>query len=269
MFDAGGADNGRLAFGTGRETVHTGPHFMATRLHVAGKHRGSLARYAAHFDFVEVAVDPADPHGPSTATLRRWRKEVPPTFEFCVLAPSAVTRLRPGAAMEAGLVAWIDAVNALGARSMLLRTPLDVTPADLHRERLAQLVKRLPRDVTRVVWEPAGVWEGEVAERVARKHGLTLAVDPIHEDVPDGPVAYLRLRTLGETRSFGAAALARIAESIGGRRDAYVVFDTASAARDGARLREAVEAWVEDEGGGRSRLVRPRGQLLVRDDEQE
>ena len=43
---------------------------------------------------------------------------------------------------------------------------------------------------------------------------------------PAGPVAYVRLRALGETRSYGPSALEKVVRAIGPRRDAYVVFET-------------------------------------------
>jgi hypothetical protein len=99
---------------------------------------------------------------------------------------------------------------------------------------------------------------------------VLLAVDPSREPVPPGPVAYLRLRALGETQSFGVTALERIVRAVGDRREVFAVLETDSALREAKRLRQIVRSF---RGGGRpettGRLVRPVGGIVVRDDEQE
>src|SRR5580698_1188909 len=55
--------------------------------------QGDLEKYAKRFDLVEVC--PAEVV-PKPATLRRWRKAVPPSFVFSVVLPPAVAELTPG-----------------------------------------------------------------------------------------------------------------------------------------------------------------------------
>ena len=99
-----------------------------------------------------------------------------------------------------------------------------------------------------------------------------VAVDAAREPVPAGPVAYIRLRAMGETRSFGPSALERIVEAVGDRRDVYAILETDSAMTEGKRLRALARSAAKTGGGkvgGGGRLVRPRGTIVVRDDEQE
>ena len=161
------------------------------------------------------------------------------------------------------------AIDLLHARCFVVRTPPEVTPSALARDRLGKLFDRFPKDVTSVVWEPSGLWEVEDAAVAARKWGVVLAVDAAREPVPAGPVAYARLRAMGETRAFGPSALDRIVRAIGPRRDAYVVLETDGALDECKRLRTIAQRARKDEEGGMSRLVRPRGGIVVRDDEQE
>jgi hypothetical protein len=149
-----------------------------------------------------------------------------------------------------------------------------VTPAPAWRERLAKVVARLKRDATFVAWEPRGLWEIEDARKLAQKLDVLLVVDPLRDPAPEGPVFYGRLRALGETRSFGTAALERVVESIGARRDAYVVIETQSALAECKRLRQLAQ--TRRKVGGMGRVVRPRdaaaamaAALRVKDDEQE
>ena len=243
---------------------------MATRFHIGAKElRGDIAAYAKRFDLLEVAIDPK--RGPTVATLRRWRKAVPPHFEFSVVAGPGVGKLKTSPQLDADLALALAAVEALQARCLLIPTPAEMTPSSLWRERMVKLLSRLPRDATHVVWEPSGVWETEDAAVAASKWNIVLCVDPSREPVPAGPASYARLPAIGETRSYGASALERIVSAIGPRRDAYVVLETATALSECKALRRIAQGVQKKApAGGTSRILRPRGaSVRVGDDEQE
>lgn len=246
---------------------------MATRVHIGARElRGELAAYAKRFDLLEVrGVEAAKLRlAPSAATLRRWRRAVPPPFEFAVVAGPSLARLRPGDALEAELEAMLATAKALESRVLVLATPADVTPSKTWRDRFAKVLERLPRDACAVVWEPSGLWEVDDAALQAKRWGVTLAVDPSRDPVPPGGVAYCRLPAIGGTRSYSAAALARIAHAIGDRRDAYVIIETTSALKEAKTLRQLVRSAASGRGAGLARLVRPKGAPLeFRDDEQD
>jgi uncharacterized protein YecE (DUF72 family) len=245
---------------------------MPTRFHIGAKAlRSNIETYAKRFDLLEVRTSPsAREPGPTLATLRKWRRSVPPHFDFTVVAGPHLSMVKAGAPLEADLATALAAVNALEARCILLQTPSDVTPSKLWRDRIAKLVERFPRDVTQVIWEPRGVWETEDAAVAAHQWGVVLAVDAARDPVPAGPVAYVRLRALGETRSFGPAALEKVVDAIGARRDAYVVFETDSALVESKRLRALAQTAGKGPRGGMGRVIRPRALTVkVRDDEQE
>ncbi|MGD0679263.1 MAG: DUF72 domain-containing protein [Polyangiaceae bacterium] len=245
---------------------------MSIRWHIGAKElRGAIASYAKHFDLLEVRIAAPDLGAegaatPTLAALRRWRKAVPPHFDFSIVAGPHLSRVRPSAASELELEAVRAAMDALQARCFVLRTPPEVTPTSLWRDRIAKIVARVPRDVTHFVWEPSGVWETSDAAAQAQSWDVVLAVDPAREPVAPGPVAYLRLRALGETRSFSPAALDRIANAVGARRDVFAIIETDSALVEAKRLRQVARLGAV---GGPTRLVRPRGGIVVRDDEQE
>jgi uncharacterized protein YecE (DUF72 family) len=250
---------------------------MSTRWHIGAKQlRGAVAAYAKRFDLLEVRVvfaagEEASTDGatPSLATLRRWRKSVPPHFDFSVVAGPHMSRVKGNDALERELAAVQAAIDALQARCVVLRTAPEVTPTALWRDRIAALVQRLPRDATHVVWEPSGVWEVESAAAQAATWGIVLAVDPAREIVPAGPIAYVRLRALGETRAFGPVALERVVKAVGVRRDVFAVIETDTALAEAKRLRRLVRDMGPATPSVSGRLVRPRGGIVVRDDEQE
>jgi uncharacterized protein YecE (DUF72 family) len=201
--------------------------------------------------------------------MRRWRKAVPPHFDFCVVVGPNVAKLKASPAFDRELAEARNAVDALQARCLLVRTPQDVTPGQVWRDRMAKLLDRLPRDATNIVWEPRGVWEVEDAAVAAKKWGIVLSIDASRDPVPAGPVVYTRLRALGETRSYGASALERVARAIGQRRDAYVIFETDKALEEAKKLRSIAQG-AGKRDGGYGRVLRPRAATVkVRDDEQE
>src|ERR1700722_6889185 len=253
------------------------PDSMSTRWHIGAKHlRGAIAAYAKRFDLLEVRVSQsaagesaeASP-GPSLTTLRRWRKSGPPRFDFSVVAGPHLSRVKASDAGEQEFEAARAAIDALQARCFVLRTPPDVTPTALWRDRISKIVARLPHDVTHFVWEPSGVWEIADAAAQAREWGIVLALDPAREAVPPGPGAYLRLRALGETQAFGPVALERIVRAVGPRREVFAIIETDTAISEAKRLRQLARKGRPEAVGGATRLVRPRGDILVRDDEQE
>ena len=245
---------------------------MATRVHIGSKElRGELAAYAKRFDLLEVrGMDAPNLRlAPSAATLRRWRKAVPPQFEFAVVAGPNVGKLKPTEAFETELEAMLGAVNTLESRLLVVPTPPAVTPSKLWRDRFAKLLDRLPRDASTVVWEPSGLWEHEDAAVQAKQWGVVLSVDPSRDIVPVGPVAFARLRALGGTRAYSTAALEKIAVAIGDRRDAYVVIETQGALKEAKTLRRLIRAAGSRQTGGLTRLVRPRGTPIEFQDDDE
>lgn len=245
---------------------------MATRVHIGSRElRGEVAAYAKRFDLLEIRGLEADKLdlAPSAATLRRWRRAVPPQFEFAVVAGPSVGKLRPGTAFEAELAAMLAAATTLESRLLVVPTPPEVTPSKLSRDRFAKLLERLPRDASTVVWEPSGLWELEDAAVQAKKWGVVLSVDPSRDVVPVGPVAFGRLRALGATRAYSTAALEKVARAIGERRDAYVVLETQGALKEGKTLRRLIRAAGSRKTGGLKRLIRPRNAPIEFHDDDE
>jgi uncharacterized protein YecE (DUF72 family) len=250
---------------------------MSTRWHIGARHlRGAITAYAKRFDLLEVRIaagndaDSDTPPGPSLATLRRWRKSVPPHFDFAVVAGPHLSRARGGPGADREFDAARAAIDALEARCFVLHTPPEVTPSSLWRDRIGKIVGRLPRDVTHFVWEPSGLWETLDAAAQARDWGVVLAMDPAREVVPTGPVAYLRLRAIGETQSFGPVVLEKVVTAVGSsRREVFAILETDTAIQEAKRLRQLARRSRPATVGGGARLVRPRGGIVVRDDEQE
>jgi uncharacterized protein YecE (DUF72 family) len=227
--------------------------------------RGTLERYAERYDLLEVRLDPGPLPKPST--LRAWRKKVPPSFVFSVVVPRAVGELRPSIELDAGLGQVAAMALELEARCILIPSPPSVTPTDANKKRLSALVDRIPHDAVTLAWEPHGVWETEDAARLAHKLGIVLVVDPAREPAPPGPIAYFRIRGLGESARLSPAAIERVARELRDRREAYVVIESIGPAGVADALRKQAGRRVASLRAP-STVLRPRTTLHAEDEEQ-
>src|SRR5258708_28288447 len=91
---------------------------MSTRWHIGAKGlKGAISAYAKRFDLLEVRID--DPSaegapsatGPTLASLRRWRKAVPPAFNFAVVAGPHLATVNATAAAARALDAARVAIH--------------------------------------------------------------------------------------------------------------------------------------------------------------
>jgi uncharacterized protein YecE (DUF72 family) len=210
------------------------------RLHVGAKSlQGDIAAYAKRFNVLEVHASGSSP--PSAKALRKWRKSVGPAFEFVVVLGANIGKLTPSEAFETELAQGLEAARLLESRCLLLQTPNEVTPSAVSKKRIAALLGRIPRDSVQVAWAPRGLWETDAAAVCAQEWKVTLVVDATREIVPPGPISYVRLPSIGETRSYGTPALTRVRDSIFASRDAYVIFETQGALKEAKLLRTIVQ----------------------------
>ena len=123
--------------------------------------------------------------------------------------------------------------------SIVVPTGSDVTTGQRDRARLEAYFGALRKVAGRsLVWSPAGLWEDEEAARMAAKLGAVLAVDPLEHDVPRGPIAYARIRTLGVRSRLSTGLLMEAAEALdaSGAGTAYVSVASATSFRDARSL---------------------------------
>jgi uncharacterized protein YecE (DUF72 family) len=226
---------------------------------------GSLERYAEKYDLVELR--PVDASLPKSATLRAWRRKVPPSFVFSVVFPRVVSELKPSPELDKALEHALDVAREVEARCLVLATPPSVTPTDLNRKRLKALVERIPHDAVSLAWEPRGLWETEHAVALADDLDLVLIVDAAREPAPKGPIAYFRLRGLGEATRLSPAAIDKVAGELVSRREAYVVIETASPASVAQALRKKVGRRTGP-GRGTGVVLKPRATFHAEDEEQ-
>jgi hypothetical protein len=201
---------------------------------------GNLSRFAKKFDLLELR--PVEKSLPKGAKLEAMRKAVPPSFVFSVVLPKSVSLLRPTETFEQHLSEALTVVNTLQARCIVIQTPSEITPSALNKQRLAQLIHKLPQDACMIAWEPRSVWEHEESAALAKSLGIGLVVDPTQNEVPPGPVMYARLRGIGIHSQLGTSAIEQVRETFVERREVFVVVETSSPKRVCDALRQPVSS---------------------------
>lgn len=210
-------------------------------------HAGALVerppgpKYTATLDFCELAFPGAPP---KASTLRRFRASLPEAFLVSLVIPPSCLRsssgpLRFDDELEARFAWVLDAAAALSAKALVVPTGADVTPGQRDRDRLAALFARLPRAEGRhIVWAPSGVWEREQVEALAAREGVLPSFDPFEDPLPEGPVVYARVRTIGARSRISSGMIFDLAEFLleSGCDEAFVAIESPRSFREAVAL---------------------------------
>jgi hypothetical protein len=141
--------------------------------------------------------------------------------------PHTFGGLQPTPQNDQAWNAFEQCVEALGAKRVVLRTPISITPGALGRRRIRAFVDK-HRDCG-FVWEPQGLWTPSEAAGFAKDVPLTL-LHPAFEggrpidDVDDD--AWLRVDPVGRHAKLGGAQLDALADRLDALdgRGAVIVF---------------------------------------------
>jgi uncharacterized protein YecE (DUF72 family) len=229
--------------------------------------QGDLEKYKTRFDLLELR--PVDTTVPRPGTLRKWRKLVGPGFVFSVVLPKAVGDLTPGPALDAALKESLEIAAAVEARCIVLMTPATVRPTAANRKRLAAVFEKIAAEGVVRCWEAQGMWEREDVLETARAIGALPVLDAARDALPNGPIAYTRLRALGKSAALGSATLDKVADRLRKRREAFVVVDGAPG--EAQRVKTALTAALVKKGARSAGplVVRPSIPTLVAEDEEQ
>lgn len=219
-------------------TVHTGcAGFVKPR-----------ERYIDRLDYVEFDLRaPA----PTPKALAAWKKQRPENFTYGLVAPNTLYGdpswpLRDPAKVRSELDRLANNVDALGARVVVFRTPMAVSPGSVALTRLQPVFERAVKFAPIVVWEPAGLWERPAAVEWASQFGVIVASDPLHDEL-DEPVVYARMRGLGVDQRYHVGRLEEIAEALAGADEAFVVFASNAAWREALGFKALAAGLEADE----------------------
>jgi uncharacterized protein YecE (DUF72 family) len=173
-------------------------------------------RYFKEFLFVEVQ----DTHvtQPGTGTIRRWRREAPPGFNFALLAPRDIGTegFREGKVTEMALKNMIDVGRELDAQIAVFGAPPELTPT----------------------------WDADDASGLAGDAGATAARDPLASGTTTAPFGYYRLPgPAGHKSRYEDPAIERLGELAAACKNehAIYVFTNVDMFADAKRLKRALK----------------------------
>ena len=177
--------------------------------------------YFARFPVVEVQRTFYQP--PRIETLRRWREEAPPDFEFTLKAWQLITHtpasptyrrtavavpeqeracygnFRPTEQVHRAWRATLACARALRARALVFQCPPSFIESEEHMGNMARFFSEARRDAADLLfgWEPRGGWARETVERLCAELNLLLVVDPFAAAPPAAGLHYFRLHGIG------------------------------------------------------------------------
>lgn len=225
--------------------------------------RSARANYFALLPAVEVQHTFYQP--PQPATLRQWRAEAPPAFEFTVKAWQLIThqarsptykRLkrelteeeRAGAgsfrASEIVREAWAvtrECARALAAKTILFQCPASFRPTESNVENMRRFFAQLKQERAglNLCWEPRGDWPRELIRALCAELDLWHVVDPFAARTVTPGRCYFRLHgRRGWRYQYEDDELAELLTMLPPAGESYVFFNNVKMIEDAVRFRE-------------------------------
>lgn len=217
------------------------------------------SRYITEFSLLEVQQTFYEP--PGDALLQKWRRSVPPDFEFTMKAWQLVTheassptyrRLKqpipPDDRVALGgfrltepvLRAWqrsLECVAMLRATALLLQCPKRFGPTATNVARMREFLTVVERPSARLLWEPRGEWPTTLIDELCTELDLVHVVDPMQRDTVTPDQTYFRLHgTSGSRHVHTNDELRRLRDKVDGRPSPYVLFNNLPRVGDAERF---------------------------------
>lgn len=219
----------------------------------------SLRSYIERFPLVEVQHTFYDP--PADALLVRWRRAVPPGFEFTMKAWQLITHTsasptyrrlktpltdeeRPQVggfrATPPVLRGWqrtLECAQLLRTTAVLLQCPASFRPTADNVDRMRALLSSVPRPEGALMWEPRGDWPDALLAELCRELDLVHVVDPMQRETVTPERTYYRLHgTTGMRHVHTDEELRGLRDRVSDRPRAQVLFNNLARARDAERF---------------------------------
>lgn len=203
---------------------------------------------------------------PQLITLKKWRQEAPPEFEFTLKAWQLIThqassptykrlkreltadeRQQTGAFRPSALVgeAWNvtrDCAEALATKMVLFQCPASFRPTGGNIENMLRFFKSIERKGLIFSWEPRGEWPRELVKDLCRDLDLWHAVDPFAETSVTPQKCYFRLHgRKGWRYSYEDVELEELYSMLPKRAASYVFFNNIAMQKDALRFKQIVD----------------------------
>lgn len=226
--------------------------------------RSSRGSYYSLLSAVEVQHTFYQP--PQLSTLKRWREEAPPDFEFTLKAWQLIThpatsptykRLKrklteeekegAGFFRSSKLVkeAWQvtrDCARALQAKTILFQCPASFQPTQENIENLLSFFRTADRAGLTFCWEPRGKWPPDLVKALCDDLDLWHTVDPFAGATETPKKCYFRLHgRRGWRYRYEDSELEELRSMLPKRAVSYVFFNNIEMINDAVRFRQIVE----------------------------
>jgi len=227
--------------------------------------RSSRESYYELLDSVEVQHTFYQP--PQVATLKRWREEAPPDFEFAVKAWQLITHtsssptqrrlkrqltdeekegagsFRPSAIVREAWDVTRECASALKARAVLFQCPASFKPYADNVENMRAFFREVGRGRLSFCWEPRGDWPRALVKELCDELDLWHVVDPFKERTVTPRRCYFRLHgRRGWRYKYEDAELEELYTMLPKGARSYVFFNNVEMRDDARRFREIVAA---------------------------
>ncbi len=128
-------------------------------------------------------------------TIRRWKRESPPGFQFAVISPRDVglEGYRDGKIVETALGQLTDVVKELSATTAIFLAPQDFAPSRSNKSQLKDFLAGVRPRFEHVVWEAPNAWDPDEAAAVCADFKVAAARDPLAHGIAPGEVGYYRM----------------------------------------------------------------------------
>jgi uncharacterized protein YecE (DUF72 family) len=223
--------------------------------------------YVHEYGLVEVQQTFYDP--PRDETMRRWRAQTPPGFEFTIKAWQLITHdgasptyrrlksrltateqaevgsFRTSATVMRGWHRTLDCAAILRATAILFQCPASFRPSEENIERMQEFFNSVERPPnTRMLWEPRGRWPSDVVTELCAQIDLVHVVDPFVSTTVTPEQTYFRLHgTTGARHVYTDSELQQLADMLPSAptEPPYVLFNNLPRVGDARRFRAILE----------------------------
>ena len=202
-------------------------------------------RYFKEYLFVEVQETHLAVPGPGT--VRRWRREAPPGFEFALLGPREIGQegFRDGKVIETALKTLGEVAKELAAKTAIFVAPQDFPSSRANRTALREFLKNVKSQFETIVFDAGPAWDADDADALAEETQSLSTRDPLHHGLSKRKAAYYRLPgPAGHKSRYEDPAIERLAAIAqkGGEQDATYVFTNVDMFADAKRFKRAMGA---------------------------
>lgn len=199
-------------------------------------------------------------------TLKRWRGEVPPQFEYTLKAWQLITHPsssptyhrvtakltkeeldRCGSFQDSLIVheAWLNTkacAQALGAKLVLFQCPPSFSPTMQNIAQIKRFFTKEKRDGLTFLWEPRGNWPDEEVEKLCRELDLIHAVDPFLNATVTPEFVYYRLHGGKDFKHvFTEKQMRNLLNIIPAGKPSYIMFNNIAMLENATRFQEMAE----------------------------